>query len=433
MISLTAQVNACGPFIHEFYRVGNDEFNHEGPVGGRSAFLWNKAAAFIDTVAQSRGCAREELSVLEIGASDGWLLNLLWHRYGMRDLTGLEPRGHSIERGRQARTLLGIGDGVAHFTGDPGDWPEDLAGRMWDVVICFGVIHHLSDIQGFLNDIASRTRYGALFETLTLNDDLVTKDLTDALEPKDIIYGRGGVARQVSLCGVKVESNILWGSTVNTGIVMVPAVRALTWMTESAGFEIVDVEGGFETKLDTDHPLANSHRQHFHSSVITTRIPERGAGAGLDRQAREILLSQEMASCLKTLPKSTLDRLSGIVESQTGAYAETLAEAVAEITEGLAADQAEAVRALVHVPETKLAFEWGKFHASNGDRDAAAQALHQIVDNPCDDWRSCYRSFYLLSLLEPETSAEWQRLCLFANPEFPLQELPGSFSEAFQA
>lgn len=433
MVSLTAQVNACGPFIHEFYTVGNDEFNHEGPVGGRSAFLWEKAASFIDSVAQSRGCAREELSVLEVGASDGWLLNLLWHRYGMRDLTGLEPRGHSIARGREARALLGIDDGVAHFTGDPGNWPEALSSRTWDVVICFGVIHHLSDVQGFLNNIASRTRYGALFETLTLNDDLVTDDLTDALEPKDIIYGRGGVARQVSLCGVKLESNILWGSTVNTGIVMVPAVRALTWMTESAGFEIVGMEGGFETQLDTSHPLASSHRKHFHSSVISTRIPDRTPTDDLDRQAREILLSQEIASCLKPLPKSTLDRLSGIIESQAGAYAETLAKAVGEITEGLTADQADIVRALVHVPETKLAFEWAKFHASMGDRDAAAQSLHRIVDNPCDDWRSCYRSFYLLSLLEPDARAEWQRLCLFANPEFPLQELPGSYSKAFQA
>jgi len=431
MVSLTAQINACGPFIHEFYTAGEGEFNHEGPVGGRSAFLWQKATTFIDAVAQSRGCAREELSVLEIGASDGWLLNLLWHRYGMRDLTGLEPRGHSIERGRRARALLGIDDGVTHFAGDPGHWPEELEGRQWDVVICFGVIHHLSDIQGFLDAVASRTRYGALFETLTLDDNLVTDDLTDALEPKDIIYGRGGVARQVSLCGVKLESNILWGSTVNTGIVMVPAVRALTWMTESAGFEIVGMEGGFETQLDATHPLANSHRQHFHSSVITTRIPDRAAGVDLDRQARVILLSQEIASCLKPLSKSTLDRLSGIIESQPGAYAEEFAKTVAEITEGLPADQAEAVRALVHVPETKLAFEWGKFHASTGDRDAAAKALHQIVDNPCDDWRSCYRSFYLLSLLEPDAGAEWQRLCLFANPEFPLRELPGSYSEAF--
>lgn len=162
-------------------------------------------------------------------------------------------------------------------------------------------------------------------------------------------------------------------------------------------------------------------------------IPDRTASVDLDRQARKILLSQEIASCLKSLPKSTLDRLSGIIESQTGAYTEALAKAVGEITEGLTADQADIVRALVHVPETKLAFEWGKFHASMGDRDAAAQTLHQIVDNPCDDWRSCYRSFYLLSLLEPDARAEWQRLCLFANPEFPLQELPGSFSEAFQA
>lgn len=433
MVSLTAQVNACGPFIHEFYTVGDDEFNHEGPVGGRSAFLWDKAAAFIDAVAQSRGCAREELSVLEVGASDGWLLNLLWRRYGMRDLTGLEPRGHSIERGRRARALLGIEDGVAHFAGDPGNWPDELTGRMWDVVICFGVIHHLPDIQGFLHNIASRTRYGALFETLTLDDDLITNDLTEALEPKDIIYGRGGVARQVSLCGVKLESNILWGSTVNTGVVMVPAIRALTWMTESAGFEILGMEGGFESQLDSDHPLASSHRKHFHSSVIATRIPDRTASDNLDRQARDILLAQETASCLKPLPKSTLDRLTAIIETRTGAYADSLAAAVAEITDGLPTDQADIVRALVHVPETKLAFEWGKFHASTGNRDVAAQALHQIVDNPCDDWRSCYRSFYLLSLLEPETHSEWQRLCLFANPEFPLHELPGSYNEAFPA
>lgn len=435
MVSLTAQVNACGPFIHEFYTVGGDEFNHEGPVGGRSAFLWEKAASFIDAVAQERGCAREELSVLEVGASDGWLLNLLWHRYGMRDLTGLEPRAHSIERGRQARALLGIDDGAVHFAGDPGNWPQELEGRVWDAVICFGVIHHLSDVQGFLNNIASRTRYGALFETLTLDDDLVTDDLTEALEPKDIIYGRGGVERQVSLCGVKLESNILWGSTVRTGIVMVPAVRALTWMTESAGFEILGIEGGFETQLDSDHRLAASHRRHFHSSVITTRLPDQGSDAGedLDRRARDILLSQEVASCLTPLPKSVLERLNGIIESQTGAYAEALAGAIKEIAEDLPADHAEVVRAIVHAPETKLAFEWGKFHASNGDRDAAAHALHRIVDTPCDDWRSCYRSFYLLSLLEPDATTEWQRLCLFANPEFPIQGLPSSHSEAFPA
>lgn len=431
--SLAAEVNACGPFIHEFYSLDEAVLTHEGPMGGRSAFLWEKASAFIEAVAESRGCAREELSVLEIGASDGWLLNLLWHRLGMRDLTGLEPRGHSIERGRQARKLLGIADGVTHFAGDPSDWPAGLAGRKWDVVLCFGVIHHLSDIQGFLNEVGLRTRYGALFETLTLDDALVSDALTEALEPKDIIYGRGGVARQVSLLGVKLESNILWGSTVRTGPVMVPAVRALTWMMEGAGLDIVQIGRGFEGQVDPRHPLASSHRQHFHSSVITTRVTDAGQDdtERLDRQAREILLAQEVSNCLTPLSEPTLDQLSAAVGAQTGAYGQAVGVLIAEITAGITTEQADIVRAIVHAPETKLAFEWAKFRASTGNRSSATQLLHQIVDNPCDDWRSCYRAFYLLSLLEPDARAEWQRLCLFANPEFPLTELPQSYGEAF--
>ncbi len=433
-VSIAAEVNACGPFVHEFYALSGDVLTHEGPLRGRSTFLYESALAFIDAVAELRGCARERVSVLEVGASDGWLLNLLWRHHGMRDLTGLEPRHHSIERGRRARELLGISDGVTHVVGDPSEWPASLTDQMWDVVLCFGVIHHLSDIQGFLNGIASRTLHGALFETLTLDDALVTEALIDALEPKDIIYGRGGVTREVSLCGVKLESDILWGSTVRTGPVMVPAIRALTWMLETAGLGVVKFGPGFEGRTDHGHPLASSHRQHFHSTVIASRVSDRSADAGeLGRRARKVLLTQEVSHCLSPLPRSILDRLSVIIAARKGEYGEALVSALAEIAGDLPPEQAEIVRAIVHAPETKLTFEWAKFHASNRERDAAVQLLHQIVDATCDDWRTCYRAFYLLSLAQPDARADWRRLCQFANPQFPLDDLPGSYAEAFPA
>ena len=145
------RINSCGPFPHGHYAVDGTSLSHEGPLKGRADLLVATAIVQLEELCRETGLAREDVSILDVGAYDGWIANRLWHA-GYRNITALEPREQNVSRGIRLRELLGIGDGVNHLVGDLSSVPEPT-GAPFDVVMSFGVIHHLNDIVGFLRSV----------------------------------------------------------------------------------------------------------------------------------------------------------------------------------------------------------------------------------------------------------------------------------------
>src|ERR1019366_3086448 len=85
----------------------------------------------------------------------------------------------------------------------------------------------------------------------------------------------------------------------------------------------------------------------------------------------------------------------------------------------------EIVASFSYSPIDKIRLEYAKHLLECKEIRQAVSVLHEIVRRPNADWRSCYRSFYLLwraSLIANESLAaeRYRQLCLTCNPNFPL-------------
>jgi SAM-dependent methyltransferase len=257
------EINSCGPFVHSYYEINGEIFSQAGPLHGRAQFLIQTTREILQRV---KSLKAKNLRILDVGSYDGWVLNKLWHS-GYKNLVGLEPRLGNIERGLAIRTVLGLEDGVRHYHGTLGDNGDFQTEKLFDVVLCFGVIHHINDTLGFISQLREVLKPGGtlILETLTLKDEFSSPELSAALEPKDVIY-RGNEPK-ISIIGVKLESNYYPGSTTNSGTVQIPARQALVWFLEQSKFNVESVNDGWEEN-HYDNSLKISHRRNLKSTVI---------------------------------------------------------------------------------------------------------------------------------------------------------------------
>jgi hypothetical protein len=78
----------------------------------------------------------------------------------------------------------------------------------------------------------------------------------------------------------------------------------------------------------------------------------------------------------------------------------------------------------IYNPSVKMKMEIAKYQFYIGDYDSVKLILNDILQTPNSDWRSCYRSLFLLAAIEKGQ----KRLALvedlkISNPNFPLNLL----------
>ena len=312
------------------------------------------------------------------------------------------------------RQLLGIDDEVKHYVGDLSRIPQ-ATGAPFDVVISFGVIHHLNDIVGFLSALRNVCKHSLLIETLTLPDDLVNEDIYRAIEPKDLAY-RATDAR-VSQIGVKLESGYYPGSTANSGVVFVPARQALMWMIQSCGFQVNSVKNGWDSEIRQD---SRAHRRYASATIIAAH-PVENSALDFSRQIE----ASEFDACFIPIPHETLQQIEYVVECFPIPLNPELFNALSRIAEQSDPPVSEMIKAIVHAPRTKTRFERAKACSIEGRENQARDELLALVSELSDDWRSVYRSFALLSFVDSDRRDYWIARLAEANPEFPTSILPG--------
>ena len=91
----------------------------------------------------------------------------------------------------------------------------------------------------------------------------------------------------------------------------------------------------------------------------------------------------------------------------------------------------EILKNLRYSPEDKIALELGKILESEGKLTDALVVLRQISSRLNADWRSAYRSFFLISkifqAMDRHVEADrYLKLCLTCNPRYPVSGPPKS-------
>lgn len=409
------EINSCGPFVHSYYEIEGEIFTQAGPLHGRAKFLIQTSLEILERIPSPK---EKDLRILDVGCYDGWVLNKLWHS-GYKNLVGLEPRLGNIERGLAVRTALGIEDGVRHYNGTLGSGSDFQSEEPFDVVLCFGVIHHINDILGFISQLRGVIKPGGtlILETLTLNDKFSSLELTEALEPKDIAY-RGDEAK-TSLIGVKLESNYYPGSTTSSGTVQIPARQTLLWFLEHSKFNVESANDGWE-RSHYANSLKDSHRRHLQTTVIEATAT---SGKNSELNINQKFVQAEQFLTYGVLNEGLLRELSTCIANFPSPYDQRLEQELSKISQDRDPNEQEIIKSLIHAPVVKLQFEEAKRTLLLGNFVESIQSFKALITNLNSDWRTTYRSFYILANIDSTNLEYWLPLAKRCNPEFPLEHI----------
>lgn len=406
------EINSCGPFVHAYYEIDGVKFSQEGPLAGRAEFLVEYA---LRTLQKFKVDSMAE--ILDIGSYDGWILNQICFRGGFKNLVGIEPRSANIQRGLELRKILKIEDTADHLCGTLDDSKKyDLLER-FEFVTCFGVIHHLNDLLNFLIQVSKTLKPKGYFllECLTLRDELVTSEIQAAIEPKDIIYE--GKKFETSIIGVKLESSYYPGSATQSGTVQIPTRKTLTWLLLQAGFQILEISPGWNENNSSDF-LTSSHRKEANSTVFLVRR-ENSEKYGQEIFDSQLVMEVENLFTKGVLDEEILGRIECLVMENPSPYNSALKDALQVLGQNRTPQERKVINAVINEPLVKLKFEQAKLKLHLGYLDEAFEMLISGVAILSSDWRSVYRSFFLLANIDVENSSTWIERGLRCNPEFP--------------
>lgn len=413
-------VNSLGPFNHTNFTFQGRKCSHEGVLAGREDFLKSLALSSLEKFEFDKAKRRQTIRILEIGSYDGFISNYLFHQ-GFRKIITFEGRKENINKGKHLRKVLNEHDGVRHLRIDAEKIPKfflrTFANR-FDFVICFGLLHHLQNSHKFLGDVKKLLSPNGvlLLETVSLDDSSIDDKFQRAMEAKDILYRDGNTL--IGFLGLKFESNYFPGSTIQGPFTTVPSERALQLLLTSVGMRIISKSKGWEELVT---PQSLGHRQAVHTTVI--RSEKINSPSILDRDGLidSAIEDYEDTFCLNFVHDNKIEILQQL-ESDKEKQKQILNNYIFDTKDTA---EKKILRSIMYEPRPKILFEHSKNFLQKGQRAEARRILKSLVeDDFCEDWRTTYRSLYLLGVIDSKKYLRYAKLC---NPNFPIATLEKMF------
>lgn len=416
-------INSLGPFNHgsSWEAAGLKITNEEG-LEGRAHFMVKLVRNIIwrnFTKAEIR-----KMSIVDVGCYDGWILHQL-SDISFARLVGIEPRNKNIQKGKKIRELLGIKTRVRFKRGSI----ETLGRGKYDIVLCLGTLHHVESIGTAIKKLDSICAKMLILDTICLPSKYITKAFKKEMEMKDVLY-----QYKEKICGMfgqKYESSYYNGSSAKTTIVSVPSTETLIMHLNLFGYGPIKVEA-----TPDDFRRAMKKNTRSFSEVLLYGIKK-------NKEVTKFIVGKYLRDYEKGLIEMILDPTTILqlydyyclgkknvdVSPITKAiikYIDLPVEMPHLLKEKFKDKyQFETVKNMRFNPLEKVSFEYGKLLFSEKKHSDAIKVLQTITQKLNADWRSVYRSFYLLSQIYKEIglkkeSERYKKLCLISNSKFPI-------------
>ena len=185
-------INALGPFDHGMWE-GRSSEGKKIKVGDQALFR-KRAEWLVDKVATylikefSLDTLRT-MTLLEVGSYDGWVLTQICKRVEFLEAIGVEPRKKNIMKGEVGRRLAKINTQATFIQGSVSDLDHLFADRDFNIVMCLGMLHHVSSTYDAIVQISKHA------SEIIIIDSMIIPELQDdapKLQPfvntRDIIY-----------------------------------------------------------------------------------------------------------------------------------------------------------------------------------------------------------------------------------------------------
>lgn len=453
-------INALGPFDHGVWEGRNSE-GKKIKVGDRALFR-NRSEWLVDKITTylikefSLDILRT-MTLLEIGSYDGWVLTQICKRIEFLEAIGIEPRKKNIMKGEVGRRLEKINTQAKFIQGSIGDLDHLFVDRDFDIVMCLGMLHHVSSTYDTIVQISKYASESIIIDSMIvpeLQDD--APKLQPFVNTRDIIYQ--GEESIWSIAAFKYESPYGDGSRVDFGIVNIPSASLIQMSLQNCGFSKT-------TALGDEYDFFDSSDQQLRGVKELLAVSKREIHRGeVDKKWREKVENSEEVFCHTNLPDtlivSLVKNFPGFddlmiyvdVKEVTGEVStEDIDDLVFRIfSQGLTEDDQESLRmnveaiddkhfqilaVIFRLPYEKIIVEVGKFFLSNGYPDLAVKYFQLVVRKPGCDWWSFYRSCYILSkalrqLGRIDESKHYKDLLSLSNENFPFDKEIGSTLES---
>lgn len=412
------EVNAYGPYNHGVWKnhktgnkIGKEEF-----LAGRSNYIFEKFCEFMQQFTEEQ---ISTMSLIDIGSYDGWFANEIEKRFNFNRIVSSEPRLKNIQKGIAVRKFLEISSRFEIKQENLEDIQE-----VFDIVVCIGVLHHVDSVSRVVKKLSSISKIAIFIETqiyeplkILENNYFGTaiqrKHDRRVIEPKDVVYvNKKRNLTDVAVSGHKYESSYFDGSTSFSQVVELPSIAGLKLNLLANGFSEINL---LTTSKEYGKKLVNRNFRVYKATILGAMRPK-GSDENRFTDVKESVFNYEQLHFVNFLSQSTimdLKRKQGLGVQREIALRVLLMirriplnlnnliffeEVVCKMF-SVEYEEIKILQVLKFDFKNKLNFEIAKFQICNRNYKQAKGLLREVVEAEDADWRSTYRSFFLLFLL----------------------------------
>ena len=442
-------INALAPFDHGIWEGsvltgGNVKVGADSLFSERSIWLVDKITKYlIDNFTRS---ALESMSVLEVGSYDGWVLTQICKKIKFSNVIGVEPRKKNIKKGEVGRLLANVNTQAKFIQGSASDIKMLFPDQQFDIVICLGMLHHVSSTYDTIASICDKSLNIIIIDSMIIPElQSEYSDIEPYVNTKDIVYY--GEEKTWAIAAFKFESPYGDGSRPDFGIVNIPSAQLIEMSLSSCGFSK-------HMLLGSEFDFYNNTKQNLRGVKEILLVGQREmAQNNIDNKWIEKIQKSENIFCPVTLPDALILAMVKIfpdfkelsiqkeVESATsiehnanvdelvhififnGVDAQLKSNIIANV-EGINENHFDIINVIFRSPYEKIIFEISKFFIAKQLPLLAIKYLQFIVSKPGCDWWAFYRSCYILRksfqiIGDKEKTQHYQDLLLLSNENFP--------------
>jgi len=433
-------INALAPFDHGVWE-GTSSTGEKIRVGEnalfrrRSDWLVDRVCSYL--LGEFGADALKTMTILEVASYDGWVLTQVCKRIQFAEAVGVEPRLKNLKKGEIGRKLAGVTTPATFVRGSAADLETLFGNRAFDIVMCLGMLHHVSSTYDTVASLCAKALRVAIIDTMIvpeLADDAAR--LAPFVNTRDVVYQ--GEEAAWSVAAFKYESPYGDGSRPDYGIVNVPSARLVDMSLRASGFGPIEALGSEADFYD------ESGQQLRGVKELLCASKREIAKGDLARKWKAKVEGVETVFCRTVLPAPLVAATAAILKLDVRLSGETadasVLDAMATIMArglnpdavdqlsrsgvALTSEHSTILGVLFRAPEDKGRLEVAKYLLTKDQPQLAVAELQAIVGRQGCDWWSFYRACYLLreafsALGDAKQSEHYGQLLALSNEYFP--------------
>jgi hypothetical protein len=379
----------CSEWIKDGVTIGDEE-----GLRGRSNLILKEIHKTI-----TKNYSLDELknkTIIDIGCYDGFYLTNLSY-LNFKEIVGLEPKKKNILKGIEIRKFLKIPENNLKFI--CGNISDLSINKKFDIVLCLGVLHHVTDHFSFLKKLVSITNEILFIDTRVVQDNLINKNLfTKKTEMLDVIYKFK--KPKISFSVHKYESSFNDTSTYETGIVSIPNKGSIEIFLEALNFKTtelvsqIDYRKLLNHKRDLDGLLLYSvpaKKKNNYSIIYAIKY---------ERQLFKTLFRNGLIEDIYKFQKKKIDFFTLFKKNfYIFLFAKNKRLHILFdffFSKEFNYKQIEILKNLHYSIDDKIKYEFAKENFYKKEFNYSYDLLSEIINKLNSDFRSVYRSYYLL-------------------------------------